>query len=103
MTTPSVQYRYANGSGNQIRPTRTTYPDGRELNLDYGTAGGMADLLSRISSLIDDDGTTHLTDYSRLGLGTPVITDYTQPDVMYTLVGTAGGNDPDTGDIYRGL
>lgn len=35
--------------------------------------------------------------------GTPVIADDAQPDVMYTLVGTAGGNDPDTGDIYRGL
>jgi RHS repeat-associated protein len=29
--------------------------------------------------------------------------DYTQPDVKYTLIGTAGGDDPDTGDIYRGL
>ena len=28
--------------------------------------------------------------------------DSTQPDVKYTLIGTAGG-DPDTGDIYRGL
>ena len=26
-----------------------------------------------------------------------------EPDLKYTLVGTAGGNDPDTGDIYRGL
>lgn len=23
--------------------------------------------------------------------------------MKYTLVGTAGGNDPDTGDIYRGF
>jgi len=29
--------------------------------------------------------------------------DYTEPDIKYTLVGTAGGNDPDTGDIYRGF
>ncbi|MFV2067066.1 MAG: hypothetical protein ACC645_08800, partial [Pirellulales bacterium] len=29
--------------------------------------------------------------------------DYTEPDIKYTLVGTAGGNDPDTGDIYLGL
>ena len=29
--------------------------------------------------------------------------DSTQPDVKYTLIGTAGGDDPDTGDIYRGL
>jgi hypothetical protein len=103
MTTPKVQYTYANGSANTIRPTKTTYPNGRKLNLDYGSAGGMDDLLSRVGALVDDDGVIHLTDSSYLGLGTPVIADYTQPDVMYTLVGTAGGNDPDTGDIYRGL
>ena len=30
-------------------------------------------------------------------------TDYADIDVKHTVVGTAGGNDPDTGDIYRGL
>ncbi|MBI1314970.1 hypothetical protein GC176_27065, partial [bacterium] len=30
-TTPSVQYGYANGSANTIRPTSLTYPDGRSL------------------------------------------------------------------------
>ncbi|MEZ6114535.1 MAG: hypothetical protein R3C99_26515 [Pirellulaceae bacterium] len=29
--------------------------------------------------------------------------DYTEPDIKYTLGGLAAGNDPDTGDIYRGL
>ncbi|MFN5732462.1 MAG: hypothetical protein ACK48R_11495, partial [Planctomyces sp.] len=48
-------------------------------------------------------GATHLADYSYLGQQSFVETDYTQPDVRYTLVGTAGGDDPDTGDIYRGL
>ncbi len=57
-----------------------------------------------VESLIDNDlGATHLADYSYLGLGAFVEVDYTEPDVKYTLVGTAGGNDPDTGDIYRGL
>ncbi len=77
----------------------------------------MNDALSRIGSIVDDDaGSTHLADYSYLGSarwrpcrpsirrspGT-VEVDYTEPDIKYTLVGTAGGNDPDTGDIYRGL
>ena len=44
-----------------------------------------------------------MADYSYLGLRTFVEVDYTEPDVKYTLVGTAGGNDPDTGDIYRGF
>ena len=38
-TTPKVQYAYANGSDNTIRPTTLTYPDGRVLTYDYGTAG----------------------------------------------------------------
>ena len=46
---------------------------------------------------------THLADYSYLGRGGFVVTDYTEPQIKYTLVGTAGGNDPDTGDIYHGL
>lgn len=29
--------------------------------------------------------------------------DYTEPDICWTMIGTAGGNDPDTGDIYRGF
>ena len=103
-TTPKVQYGYANGSANTIRPTTLTYPNGRVLTYDYGSTDSMADALSRIESIVDDDvSSTHLADYSYLGLSTFVQTDYTEPDVEYTLVGTAGGNDPDTGDIYRGL
>ncbi|MEZ6131583.1 MAG: hypothetical protein R3C59_23175 [Planctomycetaceae bacterium] len=64
----------------------------------------MADALSQLASVADDDGSsTHLADYSYWGLRTFVETDYTEPDVEYTLVGTAGGNDSDTGDIYHGL
>ncbi len=34
--TPNVQYGYVGGTGNTIRPTNITYPDGRGLNFDYG-------------------------------------------------------------------
>jgi len=103
-TTPKVQYGYANGSANTVRPTTLTYPDGRVLTYSYGSADSMPDALSRVASIVDDDaGSTHLADYSYLGLGTFVEVDYTEPDIEYTLVGTAGGNDPDTGDIYRGF
>jgi RHS repeat-associated protein len=128
-TSPKVQYGYAAGGDNTIRPTSTTYPDGRVLAYHYGSSGGIDDALSRVSALIDDDGSTHLADYSYLGLGRPplplagdgrgegifpsltsmprpasfVQVDYPQPDLLYTLIGTAGGDDPDTGDIYRGL
>ncbi len=118
-TTPKVRYGYASGSANTIRPTTITYPNGRVLTYGYQAADSMDDALSRIGSIIDDDaGSTHLADYSYLGVGpaggllptlsspfTPgaVEVDYTEPNITYTLVGTAGGNDPDTGDIYRGL
>lgn len=103
-TTPKVQYGFVNGSDNTIRRTSLTYPDGRVLNYDYGTAEEINDSISRIASLVDDDMSfTHLADYGHLGLNKFVKVDYTEPEVEYTLIGTAGGNDPDTGDIYRGL
>ncbi len=115
-SSPKVQYAYASGSANTIRPTTITYPNGRVVTYGYDSSNSMADALSRVAAVIDNDGgATHLADYSYLGRGTPspglgegrgegiVETDYTQPDVRYTLVGTAGGDDPNTGDIYRGL
>src|SRR4029077_1711691 len=34
---PKVQYSYADGSANTIRPTTLTYPNGRVITLDYST------------------------------------------------------------------
>jgi RHS repeat-associated protein len=140
-TTPKVQFGYASGSANTIRPTTITYPNGRVITYGHGVTDSMSDALSRMAAIIDDDaGSTHLADYSCLGAGLThgrmptlslplplgegrgegvlspsplaavgrgegafVEVDYTEPDIEYTLVGTAGGNDPDTGDIYRGL
>jgi RHS repeat-associated protein len=101
-TSPKVQYGYANGSANTIRPTTLTYPNGRVLIYGYGTTDGIDDVISRVSSLVDNDGTTPLADYSFVGTGAYVVVDYTQPDVKYTLVDLSGTNDPDTGDIYSG-
>lgn len=103
-SSPNVQLAYANGSANTIRPTSLVYPDGRTLTYDYGTTDGIDDACSRVASLVDDDGgSTHLADYSFLGLGATVVVDFTEPDVKYTLVDLSGTNDPDTGDIYSGL
>ena len=103
-TTPKVQYGYANGSANTIRSTTITYPNGRVITYDYGSGNSIPDAASRIASIIDDDvSSTHLADYSYLGLNTFVEVDYAEPDMKWTMVGTAGGNDPDTGDIYRGF
>lgn len=100
-STPKVQYGYANGSANTIRPTSLTYPNGRVLNYDYSTAGSIPDAVSRIDALKDVG--TALAQYSYLGLGTFVITDYTEPDIKWILNDLSGTNDPDTGDIYSGF
>ena len=76
---PGVQYAYADGSGNTIRPTSINYPNGRVLNYDYGSTGGDNDLLSRVGSLIDADS-THLADYTYLGLNQIVQVNSPQPD-----------------------
>lgn len=101
-TTPKVQYAYTDGSTNMIRPTILTYPNGREITIDYGSSGGISDSASRVDGLIDDDSTT-LVNYAYLGLGTAVQVTYPQPGIQYTLLGSGGGNDPVTGDIYKGL
>ena len=68
-SSPTVGLSDANGSANTVRPTGMDYPSGRSLTYDYGSSGGISDHASRIASLIDNDGTTHLADYSFLGLG----------------------------------
>src|SRR5690606_34900696 len=87
-----------------IRPTGQVYPNGRVVNYDYGTPGGINDAISRIGSLIDsDEGDTHLADYSYLGLGSVVQQDSPEADLRYTLISRTGTNDSDTGDISAGL
>ena len=92
-TSLKVQYAYEDGTDNNVRLTKMTYPDGRQLSYDYGSSGSTDDALSRVASLIDNDGTTHLVDYSYLGRKTFVKTDYTGPDLRYDLA-MGAGNDP---------
>ncbi|MBW3540456.1 MAG: RHS repeat-associated core domain-containing protein [Planctomycetes bacterium] len=100
-TTPKVQYGYADGADNHVRPTALTYPSGRALSYDYGPAGGMDDAASRVQSV--EDGALELAKYSYLGQATFVEVDYTEPGLRYTLIDLALADDPDTGDIYTGL
>ncbi|HQU46211.1 MAG TPA: RHS repeat-associated core domain-containing protein, partial [Pirellulales bacterium] len=92
----STQYGYADGSSNTVRRTSMTYPSARVLNYNYGTAGGMDDALSRVASLIDNDGVTHLADYTRLGLNTFVQLAYAQASTTWSLI-NGTGTDPYTG------
>ena len=73
-TTPKVEYAYADGSDNTIRRISQTYPDDREVEYDYGTAGGMNDILSRVEALVE--GATEPVRYKYLGLGDIVEAEY---------------------------
>ena len=101
-SSPSVQYGYANGSANTVRPVSVTYPSGRVLNYSYGTAGGMNDLLSRIESLLDNDGTTQLAVYTRVGVDRTVQVSSPQPGTELTYIKLAGEPNGDGGDQYTG-
>lgn len=104
LTTPKVEFGYASGSANTIRPTRLTYPNGRVLTYSYGTGGGPNDAASRIFAIVDNDASsTHLAEYKYLGIATLVELDYTEPDVKYTMIDPIGLIDPNTGDIYAGF
>lgn len=58
-STPKVQYTYA-AEDKGARPTGMVYPDGRVLSYGYGTVGSLNDRISRLSALVDNDGTTML-------------------------------------------
>ena len=67
MSTPSVHYAYADGSGNTVRQTSITYPNGRTITFDYGDPGGVNDAASRVETIVDDDATV-LARYEYRGL-----------------------------------
>ncbi len=109
---PKVQY----GWTNTIRPTTLTYPDALVITYNYGTSTGLNDAFSRLVAIVDDDvSSTHLVDYSYLGVGCSaqavkypmgsgfVIADFTQPEIKWTMADLSGTNDTDTGDIYSGF
>ncbi len=95
----NVQYSHADGSANTIRMTGMTYPNGRFVSMNYGTADNINDASSRIESMTDTDVT--LASYQYLGSSGFVNAASAQPGIAWTLYGST--NDPNTGDIYSGL
>ena len=101
-TTPSVQYGYADGTAGTIRPASMTYPNARVLNYSYGSPEAMNDRLSRIESFIDSDGTTHLADYTRVGIDRTVQVSSPQPGTILTYIKQGAEPVGDGGDQYTG-
>ncbi|MBN8625784.1 MAG: hypothetical protein J0M17_09870 [Planctomycetes bacterium] len=83
MSTPYVEYEYADGSANSLRPTRVRYPDGRELDYAYGASGSDDDRLSRVYQL--KDGATVLAQYDYLGAAGIVRCELPQPQLRWNL------------------
>lgn len=99
MSTPVVQYGYADGSANTIRPTSVTYPDGREIAYEYGTEDGADDLLSRVASIEED--AAPLADYTYYGAGQFCKTDYAEPAATLDLTYQGTSLDPYGGCLDR--
>jgi RHS repeat-associated protein len=93
-TTLKVQYAFADGSANKVRPETLTYPNGREIDFGYGTADGMDDHLNRLQAIREDGDA--LATYQYLGLSRVVRVDLPEPEVRFDLWGGSPG-------VYAGL
>ena len=80
--TYTVNYAYADGSANTIRPTSIQYPydtSMRTLYFGYGTSGGDDDSLSRVATLAfasGSDTSVAVAAYGYFGLGSMASTTY---------------------------
>jgi len=94
-TAPSlrVQYAYADGSSNsnQIRPTSITYPDGRQIDYTYDTAGSINDSLNRIHALKENTGGSTIAQYDYLGLAGIVRSELPEPSLRFDVWGGTVG------------
>ncbi len=100
-TSSTVQYAYSEmaGGANHSRLTSMTYPNGRVITYDYGTANGLNDAISRLTAL--KDGSTTFEGYAYLGLSTVVKRARPEDGVDLTYINaiTTGS----AGDKYVGL
>lgn len=119
-STPDVNYNYSATASTGVlthgsRLEEIVYPNGRSIFYDYAT--GLDSDISRLTSIIDDDESTHLEDYTYLGASTVVQRlrpenstglSYTDIEVMAFVIEFSTLEDPDgpyanATDIYGGL
>ena len=99
-----VQYNYddtlSGGEYTQgMRLKSVRYPNTRLVHYTYGSSGSIADRLSRLDAIKDDNGGTPyntLSAYSYNGAGRLVVEDYPQPEVRLDYWGQ-------TADTYAGF
>ncbi|MEZ6032063.1 MAG: RHS repeat-associated core domain-containing protein [Planctomycetaceae bacterium] len=96
-STPNVQYAYDTSAVSSVfddgaRMESMTYPNGRVLYSDYGTANAFEDRGNMVKRLRETNGTgTILAEYSLTGNGSTMITDYQEPDLKLDLFGGTSG------------
>jgi RHS repeat-associated protein len=97
--TLKVAYLHADGSANTLRLKKTTYPNGREVENQYGAPDSADDMLSRLASIQIVGETPKVAEYEYLGAATAVESFYPQPGVKLTYFQGGG----DSGDDWSGL
>ncbi|MCB1202884.1 MAG: RHS repeat-associated core domain-containing protein [Verrucomicrobiae bacterium] len=87
---------------NTSRRTSLTYPNGRVVNLDYGSTGWIDDLFSLVKSAAISGESGNKVEYTRAGLGRYIKIAYPQPAVEMSMTRPGGGSMGDSGDPYDG-
>lgn len=102
-STPEVSYAYENGSsGNTIRRTSMTYPDGRVVDYGYGSTSSADNLMSRVATIKINGESDNAAEYDYLGTGTVVKVTSPEPGVALSYIKTASAAAGDAGDQYNG-
>jgi RHS repeat-associated protein len=87
---------------NTARRTSVTYPDGRVVNLGYGSSDSIDDLFSLVKSAAISGESGNKVEYSRVGLGRFVKIAYPPPNVEMSMLRPGGEVGGDAGDLYDG-
>jgi RHS repeat-associated protein len=87
---------------NTSRRTSLTYPNGRVVNVGYGSSDSIDDLFSFVKSAGISGESGNKVEYTRAGLGRYVKITYPQPGVEMSMIRPGGGSEGDSGDPYDG-
>jgi RHS repeat-associated protein len=87
---------------NTSRRTSLTYPNGRVVNLGYGSTGSIDDLFSLVKSAAISGESGNKVEYTRAGLARFVKGAYPQPGVEMSMIRPGGSSEGDSGDPYDG-
>ena len=87
---------------NTARRTSVTYPNGRVVELGYGSSDSIDDLFRLVKSSAISGESGNKVEYSRAGLARFVKVSYPQPGVEMSMIRPGGGSMGDSGDPYDG-